>query len=337
VSGRSVLVVGGTGYLGQRITDAFVRAGDRVSVLSRGQRAPGGATGVEHVFADRHQQPALRAALGSRTFDVVVDNIVFDAADVASLLDVLGGRVGHYLLTSSTAVYANRFTRHPIREGEADLSVQVPVDGPNSFHPRLGHAYANGKRAAEGALRQSGVAWTILRPPVIVGADDRTNRVWWFVQRLLDGGPIVISDWGAGRIFQLAWANDVARAFVAAANHSAAMGQTYNVAQAEMYTAETWISACAEALGVEPRCVHVPEASLTASGYTLPIAGRPFGHMLLDLGAIRCELEFEPSSESVWLTETLRGCAANPPAVASAGYDRRADETRVASRVAVSR
>jgi len=273
-------------------------------------------------------------------FDVVVDNVAFEADEVANLLAVLEGRVGHYLLTSSTAVYANRFTRRPIREDDADLSVRAAVDGPNPFHPRLGHAYANGKRAAEQVLRESGVAWTILRSPVIVGANDRTNRVWWFAQRLLDGGPIVIPDWGPGRIFQVAWADDVARAFVAAARAPAAVGRTYNVAQAEIYTAETWIAACAAALGVEPRYVHVPEASLPAcglDGYTLPIAGRPFGHMLLDVGAIRCELTFEPSPESVWLGATMPGCAANPPSVASAGYDRRAAEMRLAAVGTVSR
>jgi nucleoside-diphosphate-sugar epimerase len=341
LTGRSVLVVGGTGYLGRRIADVFVQDGYRVAVLSRGQRALDDLAGsVEHVCADRHDSAALHAALGKRAFDVVVDNVVFEADDVASLLKTLDGRVGRYLLTSSTAVYTDRFTRRPIREAEADLTLRAAVDGPDPFHPRLGHAYANGKRMAEQVVRDSGVAWTILRPPVIVGADDRTNRVWWFVQRLLDGGPIVIPDWGAGRIFQVAWANDVARAFLFAARQANSTGRTYNVAQAEIYTAETWISSCAAALGVEPRYVHVPEATLPAcglNGYTLPIAGRPFGHMLLDIGAIRYELGFEPSAESVWLAATVRGCATDPPSAGSAGYERRATETRLAADHAVSR
>lgn len=333
---RSVLVVGGTGFLGRRITEAFVQDGDRVAVLSRGQR--GSVDAVEHLFADRRDAAALRTTLGSRQFDVVVDNIGYEADDVASLLALLDGRVGHYLLTSSTAVYADRFTRRPIREGDADLTLRAVVEGPNPFHSRLGHAYANSKRAAEQVVRASGVAWTILRPPVILGADDRTLRVWWFVQRLLDGGPIVIPDWGPGRLFQVAWSDDVARAFLlAAANRSTAAGKTFNVAQAEIYTAETWIAACAAALDVEARFVHVPEASLPnaeLAGYTLPIAGRPFGHMLVDIGAARGALGFEPRPESVWLADTMRGCAANPPTTASAGYERRAIETRLAGETA---
>lgn len=332
MSERSVLVVGGTGFLGRRIADAFLHAGFSVSVLSRGERDHGSNPQVEHLYADRHDQVSMEKSLRARTFDVVADNIAYDPQDAASLLALLDGRAGRYLLTSSTAVYAERFTRRPIRETDADLSVRAPVDAPNPFHSRLGHAYANGKRGVEEVVRQSRLAWTILRPPVILGADDRTNRVWWFVQRLLDGGPIVIPDWGPGRIFQVAWTEDLARAFVAAAQKPAAIGKTYNVAQAEIYTAASWISACARMLGVEPRYVHIPETALPDAhleAYALPIAGRPFGHMLLDLSAIRCDLAFEPSPESAWLAATIQGCAANPPATPSPGYDRRAMETQV--------
>ena len=262
-----------------------------------------------------------------RSYDVVVDNIAYAPEEVSSLLGVLNGRIGHYLMTSSSAVYADRYVRRPLGEDQADLSLRVPVDAPDPFHSRFGHGYANAKRAAEQVLcAASGVCWTVLRPPVILGADDRTLRVWWFVQRLRDGGQIVIPDWGPGRVFQLAWVDDVARAFVCAAGMAAAYGRAYNVAQAEIYTAETWIVACAERLGLVSRWAHVPEGSLDVhglEGYTLPVAGRPFGHVLLDLGAARRDFGFEPCPEEVWLEATVNGCAANPPDRDSAHYDRR--------------
>jgi nucleoside-diphosphate-sugar epimerase len=326
-------VIGGTGFLGRRIAEEFAGHGDHVAVLSRGQRAVDGLSEVEMLQADRKDPAALRVALGGREFDIVVDNVAFDADDVSVALDVLDGHAGHYLLTSSTAVYVDRYVRRPLREPTADLTARVPVDAPNPFHPRLGHAYGNGKRHAEEVVAGSQTPWTVLRPPVVLGADDRTLRVWWFVQRLLDGQAIVIPDWGPGRIFQVVWTHDVARAFYAAAANPAAYGKAYNVAQAEVYTAESWIEAAAQILGVTARYVHLAEDALTSvglPGYTLPIAGRPFGHVLLDLGAIRCDLGFEPSPESVWLRHTVAGCAAAPPAIGSVGYERRAHEVAVA-------
>jgi hypothetical protein len=120
-----------------------------------------------------------------------------------------------------------------------------------------------------------------------------------------------------------------------------AYGHAYNVAQAEIYTADTWIAACASVLGVAGACVHVPavtvhvpEEDLTAfglEGYALPVAGRPFGHVLLDLSAARRDVGFEPRPEAEWLQSTIRGCAASPPEVNSAHYDRRAQELQAAS------
>jgi nucleoside-diphosphate-sugar epimerase len=332
VTARHVLVVGGTGFLGRRIAEQFVADGDQVSVLSRGS-GPALPNGVRHIAADRHQPIALEAALRGARFDVVVDNVAFTGQDVAGLVAALGGRVGHWLLTSSAAVYANLQARRPLREHEADLSLRLPADAPDAFHTRLGQTYANGKREAEAVLRDSGCAWTSLRAPIVVGADDRTLRVWWFVQRLLDGGPILVPDWGPGRLFQVVWTHDFARACVLAAGNPNAFGRAYNVAQAEVFTAETWLLALAEALDRPITCAHVPEHNLAARGlpdYHMPIAGRPFGHVLLDTCAARADLGFEPQPESTWLVETVRGCAANPPSVPSAGYDLRADEIRAA-------
>jgi nucleoside-diphosphate-sugar epimerase len=330
---RQVLVVGGTGFLGRRITEAFARRGDNVAVLTRGQHSVSGLSGVELVVADRHNEAALRAALGTREFDVVADNIAYAGEDVTTLLDVLDGRIGHYVVTSSSAVYADRYVRRPLRENDADLTLRLPVDAPNPFHSRLGQAYANGKRDAEQRVHESHVPWTILRPPVVLGADDRTLRVWWFVQRLLDGHPLLVPEWGAGRVFQVAWTHDFARAAVGVSGNAAAFGRAYNVAQAELYTAESWIETAAAILGVRP--VHARFAEddaplLGLADYKLPVAGRPFGHCLVDLSAIRHDAGFDPSPESVWLAETLLGCARNPPRQNSPGYDQRGEEVRIA-------
>jgi nucleoside-diphosphate-sugar epimerase len=333
---RRVLVIGGTGFLGRRIAQQFVANGDQVAVLSRGSRDSGDA--AEQIHVDRDDTAAFARALRGRTFDVVVDNIAFDASDVQSSIDVLRGSVGHYLLTSSAAVYTNLQGRRPLRESEADLHVRLDDDVPDPFHPRLKQAYGNGKRAAEQALLNSGMTdWTVLRPPVIIAADDRTQRIWWLVQRILDGGPVVVPDWGPGRMFQVAWADDVARAFVCASLDATASGRVYNVAQAEIFTAASWVAAFATALGREPNCVSIDERRLAVSGlagYTMPIAGRPLGHVLLDCGDIRHDLGFAPTPDSTWLVDTAHGCAADPPERPSMGYDRRDDEVRAARAVA---
>jgi nucleoside-diphosphate-sugar epimerase len=239
------------------------------------------------------------------------------------------------------AVYHDASALDPLVEDDADLDF---LPGPNdmhipAFHPTLGHEYGNGKKRAEKALSlldDSVFAYTALRAPIVVGPDDRTRRVWWFVQRLLDGGPVVIPEWGRGKQFQVIDADDLARAFAACVGNSAAFNKAYNVAQPELFTAESWTEAMAAALGREARYARVPEdilASAGLDGYVIPIAGYPFGQFMMDTHALRCDLEFEFTDGPTWIGAMTRGCAADPPTGDSDGYARRNAEITLAERV----
>lgn len=331
-----VLVLGGTGYLGRRISERFCDAGHEVTVVSRGRLHAGVLARVEHLQLDRKDRETFAAAFRGRRFDVVADNIAYERDDTVSAIRTFAGRAGHYLCTSSVAVYSKRFTTRPLLESDADLTLE-PSEAEGGFHPSRGLAYAAGKRQAELELRRHGdeLPYTTLRAPIVVGPDDRTLRVWWFVQRIEDGGPLIVPEWGSGRIFQVVFADDLADAFVAAAGNPAAFCKAYNIAQADVLTPETWIAGFAAALGTDAETARIPEELLAPAGldgYALPIAGRPFGHLLLDTGAARRDLGFEPTAFEDWMRLTAAGCAASPPAQDSEGYGRRQAEVEVARR-----
>jgi nucleoside-diphosphate-sugar epimerase len=337
----NVLVIGGTGYLGHRIVEQLVVAGHDVSVISRGNLAPEIMKRARAIIVDRRDREAFTAKLRSESFDAVIDNICYDRDDIENAVETFGGRIQQYLFTSSMAVYHDATALDPLVEDDADLDF---LPGPNdthipAFHPTLGHEYGNGKKRAEKALSvldDSVFAYTALRAPIVVGPDDRTRRVWWFVQRLLDGGPIVIPEWGRGKQFQVIDADDLARAFAGCVGNHAAFNKAYNVAQPELFTAESWIESMAAALGRQARYVRVPEDVLANAGldnYSIPIAGYPFGQFMMDTHALRCDIGFEFTDGSAWIGAMARGCAASPPPADSDGYARRDAETALAERV----
>jgi hypothetical protein len=86
-------------------------------VLSRGRLPP--PDGAEHLVADRSDPEALAAALAGRSFDAVIDNVAMTAAHVEEALEALGGRTGHYVLTSTASVYGD-FSRGRVWR-ESDL------------------------------------------------------------------------------------------------------------------------------------------------------------------------------------------------------------------------
>jgi nucleoside-diphosphate-sugar epimerase len=316
-----VLVIGGTQFFGWDLVEQLLDRGDHVTVVSRGRRRPPFWDRVEHVPGDRSDPRTVAAALRGRRFDAVVDNIAFQPQDVTSVLDALGPGAGHYLLTSSGAVYpdfAPPDVFRPVPEEAADLSLRG--DG----------GYAEGKRACEQVLReQQTVPFTVIRPPIVQGPRDPTLRGWFWYQRIRDGGPVIVPRRYPAPIWRQAYSRDVASAIVLAAGNPAAFGKTYNVAGAEIVALEEFVRLAADACGVPDPVVVIPEDDLRRE---TPWYRPPFLHrFVLDISRATAELGFRPTPLDQWLRDTVRWHleAELPPAP---GYDRRAEERALASR-----
>jgi nucleoside-diphosphate-sugar epimerase len=336
-----ILVLGGTGYVGRRITERLLARGDEVAVVSRGNLQPGVLKRVEHIQVDLKDRDAFAAAFRDRRFDALMDNIAYDRADADSAIRAFRGRIGHYIFTSTMAVYDGSKMERPVRESDdvvTHMLTEAEVTN-SALHPNPARAltYTNGKRQVELAFRESSedFPFTALRAPIVVGPDDRTLRIWWFVQRIQDGGPLIYPDWGYGRVFQVVYADDLAQAFINALENPKAFNKAFNIAQPEILSPETWAEGLAGALGRTASLVRIPEGLIGPgglSGYTMPIAGRPFGHFLMDLTNAYRDLGFQPTPWSDWIGDTAQGCAAAPPAKSSEGYERRDVEIAVARR-----
>lgn len=113
---REVLVIGGNRYFGKRLIARLLAAGDRVTVLNRGSAPP--PPGVIQLIADRDDEASLAAAVGERTFDVVVDQVCYTPHQAAIARRVFTGRTARYVMTrrsrcTSTRTRTNRSTRTP--------------------------------------------------------------------------------------------------------------------------------------------------------------------------------------------------------------------------------
>jgi nucleoside-diphosphate-sugar epimerase len=107
-----VLFIGGTGVISAAAAQRAVAVGHRLTILHRGSEtlrpAPEGA---EVLKADIRDTGSVRAALGSRMFDVVVDCVAFTADHVATDIELFAGRTGQYVFISSASAYQKPFLR----------------------------------------------------------------------------------------------------------------------------------------------------------------------------------------------------------------------------------
>ncbi|MGW6912111.1 NAD-dependent epimerase/dehydratase family protein [Streptomyces sp. NPDC054940] len=191
--GREVLVIGGNRYFGKRLIGRLLAAGDRVTVLNRGSAAP--PPGVVHLVADRDDDKSLTAALGSRTFDVVVDQVCYTPRQAEIARRVFTGRTRRYVLTSTVEVYEYEDSIAPVREPDVDpLDVLVDFELPWEEPEFLEAHYGEGKRQAEAVFAADpDFPYTAVRVAHVLGGDDDfTGRMTHYASRIRAGEPIAV-------------------------------------------------------------------------------------------------------------------------------------------------
>jgi 2'-hydroxyisoflavone reductase len=178
-----VLVLGGTGWLSGRIAERWADGGASVTCLARGAReAPYGTT---LITADRDRPDAYKA-VAAREWDEVVD-ISSNPVHVVAALDALGERVKHWTHISTVSVYAAN--DEPGADESADLVAPAQAEEEED--------YGRAKAKAEASVRSSlGFRAAIVRPGLIVGPGDPTDRFGYWVSRfaLAAEGDVLVPD-----------------------------------------------------------------------------------------------------------------------------------------------
>jgi len=190
---REVLVIGGSRYFGKRLIARLLAAGDRVSVLNRGSSAP--PSGAVHLIADRDDENALNGALGSRAFDVVVDQVCYTPRQAAIARRVFAGRTRRYVMTSTVEVYEYEDSPALVREEAVDpTTVTVDLELPWNDPEFLDSHYGEGKRQAESVFATDPeFPFTTVRVAHVLGGDDDfTGRLTHYADRIRTGEPIAV-------------------------------------------------------------------------------------------------------------------------------------------------
>src|SRR3569833_980646 len=100
----TLLIFGGTGFIGPHLTEEAVRRGWKVTHFNRGKKVAGGISGVETLIGDRKGQ---LDALHGRKWDVVIDDTGYIPKYVKMSADLLAPNTGYCLFVSSVSAYAD--------------------------------------------------------------------------------------------------------------------------------------------------------------------------------------------------------------------------------------
>ncbi len=197
----NILILGGTGFTGPEQVEYAIARGHRVTLFNRGKTRPGLFTGkvAEELIGDLNSDTS---ALKDKTFDVVIDNPTTLPVWVKNAAQQLKGNTKHYIFISTTSVYRDQ---SEIGINENSPTVPMP-DGLDPYRPDQRNAAqlaASSNPANYGAFKARSEVEvqnqypginTIVRPCLIVGPLDRTDRFTYWPARIDKGGEVLAPD-----------------------------------------------------------------------------------------------------------------------------------------------
>lgn len=182
-----ILVIGGTRFFGIPMVCELLRKGHQVTIATRGKSQDIFGDGVERIVLERTDPESMRKALKGKSYDVVIDKIAYCSNDIKYALDVIDCH--KYIYMSTTAVYQPKHIN--TKEEEFDGATKELL-----WCNRPDFPYDEVKRQAECALCQiyGDKNWIAVRYPFVIGKDDYTNRLRFYVEHVIKSVPMHIDN-----------------------------------------------------------------------------------------------------------------------------------------------
>jgi 2'-hydroxyisoflavone reductase len=296
--------------VGRALIEAALERGHEVTTFNRGQTNPELFPEVEKLHGDRHGD---LEALRGRTWDAVFDTSAYVPQVVRSAAALLADAAERYVFVSSISVYA-------------DYSQPTPEDAPLETlaegHPEdeLLPDYANYgalKVLCEQAVEERFPAGAlIVRPGLIVGPNDPTDRFTYWPRRVELGRPLLAPAPPEGPV-QMVDVRDLAEWMVRMAE-SGGTGAFNATSPAGAHTFGSMLDACGAT-----DVVWVDEAFLLEQGVEpwrdlplwIPVGDREMAYFQrADVSrAVAAGLTFRPLEETVRAVPEWTGTAGLPP------------------------
>jgi 2'-hydroxyisoflavone reductase len=179
----TMLILGGTGFIGPHMTELALARGWKVTHFNRGKRDADGVPGVETLHGDRKGQ---LDSLKDRKWDVVVDNTGYIPKYQKMSVDILAPNTGYCLYISSISAYAGF-------EKPNDIGSPTGVLENKDQEEITNETYGPMKALCEQYVRDGyGARSSIVRPGYIVGPLDPTDRFTYWPVRFAKGGDMAV-------------------------------------------------------------------------------------------------------------------------------------------------
>jgi nucleoside-diphosphate-sugar epimerase len=330
----NILIIGGTGFISSRVVDKLLSKGHKINLVNRGKTRNElqENRNLSLVHCDRNDKKVLSDLASKQKFDVVYDMIAYNEKDSQTAIDVFKNKIGRFIHCSTISVYMlQQDVRIPVTEDQINLELMKEFK-----RSPFGWDYGINKIKCENVLWKNhdnkSFPVSMLRPTYVSGPKDPARRDWFWIERIIDGNPLLIPGDGNFR-FQQVYISDVAEAFCKVIETEKSIGEAYNVAGGEAFTLNEYLLQLMKLLNKYVEVFHIDQQEFDK----LKISYSPEGDVftfntrrdaVFSLQKINEHLGYTTTPFDDYMKTTIDWLL-NEHRQHSAGYARRDEEIRI--------
>ena len=303
-----ILTIGGTNFIGPWVVRHLVTMGHDVTLFHRGNTKADLPENVHHIFGERSQLQDYKSEFERLSPDVVVDMICYTESEARMLINVFKGITRRVVAISSMDVYR----AYGIMLGKESGIQEVPLTEDSTLRTSLYPFKDLPKRPLNAppdyekivvekvVMSDSELPGTIIRLPMVYGANDPLNRLSPYLKRMDDSrDAIVFLDMIAKWRGSYGYVENIGYAIALAVNEKAA-GRIYHVAEPETLSEGERVNKIGKIAGWKGKVVSLPKDKFPQD-WNLPLNSEQ--DWFIDSTRIREELGYK---EIVPIEEALK-------------------------------
>jgi len=303
-----ILIIGGTNFIGPWVVRHLVTMGHDVTIFHRGKTKAELPENVHHIFGERSQLQDYKNEFEKLSPDVVVDIICYTELEARIFMDVFKSITKRVVTISSMDVYRV----YGIILGKESGTEEVPLTEDSALRSSLypfkdlpirlcGKPADYDKILVERVVMSSELSGTILRLPMVYGANDPLNRLSPYLKRMDDSrDAIVFLDIIAKWRGSYGYVENIGYAIALAVINEKAAGRIYHVAEPETLSEGERVNKIGEIAGWKGKVISFPKDKFPQD-WDLPLNSEQ--DWFVDSTRIRKELGYK---EIVSIEEALK-------------------------------
>ncbi len=251
---KSILLLGGTQFIGRNLVERLLETDQYELTLFNRQLTQSNLFPRVHKIKGNRETDDVKQ-IANKHWDYVIDLSCYYPDSLSRVLSYINN-VDNYILISTCSVYDNENIHVQLRDESSKIlscNARQRVD-------RSTTSYGNRKAECERILQSSGLNHTILRPSLVYGAYDHTDRFYYWLYQVKYSNPLLLPDNG-NRQFSLTYVNDLVDTIVRALTLNA-QNKIYNVISLSLASILKIVDCASELLHKDVRKVNAKASFL---------------------------------------------------------------------------